>query len=296
MKYEITEGLYCDFFNSLTTSGAQQTQNTITSGGWGKNTNNVKNRNTVAISSGVCTTTRPDRALGYLSWPTFAAILDWLALRPMTELEYEKIARGPNSPVAGEFAWGNAGTIGNVLSFVGSPEDGTETAATALGANVVLGNATFTQGDNYLGTCCRVGPVRAGLFATSSSTRVTSGAGYYGNMELSGNVWEYVVSVGVIWPTATTMFAGTHGDGDISTGGYAKMHNSSPWPGVNSSSFVVSGSFSGLRGSSWFQSSPDRARIADRLYAVAQTNGLVAALDYCGRGVRTYDGTDFATK
>ena len=42
----------------------------------------------------------------FLSWMDLAAYLDWAALRPMTELEFEKICRGPNPPIAGEYVWG----------------------------------------------------------------------------------------------------------------------------------------------------------------------------------------------
>jgi formylglycine-generating enzyme required for sulfatase activity len=34
-------------------------------------------------------------------------LADWLGLRPMTELEYEKAARGVEAPVANEYAWGD---------------------------------------------------------------------------------------------------------------------------------------------------------------------------------------------
>lgn len=41
-----------------------------------------------------------------LSWMDGAVLADWAALRPFTELEFEKAARGPVVPVADEFAWG----------------------------------------------------------------------------------------------------------------------------------------------------------------------------------------------
>jgi hypothetical protein len=92
MKYEITEGLWIAFFNTLT--GTQKSTRDITAAS-GKNSDAVTNRNTIAWSSGDATTTNEDRACSYLSWMDGAAFADWAALRPFTELEFEKIQRGP---------------------------------------------------------------------------------------------------------------------------------------------------------------------------------------------------------
>jgi formylglycine-generating enzyme required for sulfatase activity len=43
--------------------------------------------------------------MNILSWFDVAAYLDWAALRPMTELEFEKVCRGPENRIAGEYAW-----------------------------------------------------------------------------------------------------------------------------------------------------------------------------------------------
>jgi hypothetical protein len=309
MKYEITEGLYVDFINLL--DAVQKAPHDVTCSGSGKKaTTGTLTRNTVTGSlcgGGALSTSRPDRGMGYLSWITFAAMMDWLALRPMTELEYEKMSRGPTSAVPGEFAWGTAGTIRNILSFDMSPEDGTERAATAVDANVNIGNAIFTEGDVYLGSGSWAGPVRAGMFATSSSTRALSGAGYYGNMELTGNLWEYVVSVSMITTrsnatTTQNLFNGVHGDGELgssgSTAGLAGGTTLQYWPGAVGTTnvqaeryYVIRASGAGLRGASFSESSTHRGRTADRYYANLGT--YYSGNNYGGRGVRTYDGTDF---
>ena len=74
--------------------------------------------------------------------------LDWAGLRPMTELEYEKICRGPSAPVAGEYAWGST-TIGTnaLVTFSISPEDGTETITSPSGINAIYDITTFSSGD-----------------------------------------------------------------------------------------------------------------------------------------------------
>ncbi len=75
-----------------------------------------------------------------------AAFLDWDALRPMTELEFEKMSRGPLLPNAGEYIWGNQ-TITAATTISGTTEDGTETITAPANANANYDNTTFTGGD-----------------------------------------------------------------------------------------------------------------------------------------------------
>jgi formylglycine-generating enzyme required for sulfatase activity len=104
MKYEITEGQWAEFVNSLSSVAAREHRD-ITDGTH-KNGDTVRARNTVSCAGTplVCATERPARAVGYLSWMDVAAFLDWAALRPMSELEYEKMARGPVVENNGEYA------------------------------------------------------------------------------------------------------------------------------------------------------------------------------------------------
>jgi formylglycine-generating enzyme required for sulfatase activity len=240
MKYEITEGLWVTFFNTLT--AAQKANRDITSSS-GKGSDSTVYRNTISwTGTGDATTTRPNRAMGYLNWPDLCAIADWAGLRPITELEYEKACRGPTAAVTYEYAWGSA-TATTGLAISGT-ENGTETITTASANYASRWTTAYTGGD--AGT----GPVRAGIFATGSSTRVLAGAGYYGNMELSGNVYEMVVSV---LTSAGRAFDGTSGDGILTTvSGSEGNATNTDWPGINpTSSRGVTGFYgAGMRGDS----------------------------------------------
>jgi hypothetical protein len=54
------------------------------------------------------------------------------------------------------------------------------------------------------------GPLRAEVFATPRSVRASSGASYWGILEMSGNLWEQTITVG---SQAGRRFEGTHGNG-----------------------------------------------------------------------------------
>jgi len=274
MKYEITEGQWVNFFNTLTS--AQKTTRDITAAS-GKNSDLTVNRNTISWSTGDASTTRTDRACGYLSWMDVAAFADWAALRPMTEFEFEKAGRGPIYPVTGGYAWGST-TITAAVTISGT-EDGTETITTS-GANAHYNNTSLLQGDT--GT----GPLRAGIFATSSTnTRAATGASYYGIMELSGNVWERAVTVG---NSSGLSFSGTHGDGILtSTSSFEGNATNLDWPGLDSTNNrgVTGAGGSGLKGGGWSETTVGRLAISSRWKA--GTTDATRASAYGGRAVRT---------
>ena len=288
MKYEITEGQWVDFINTLT--AAQQTNRDITSSAnSGKNADTVLTRNTIAQSgtgTAAASTSRPDRAMTYLGWMDLCAYLDWAALRPMTELEYEKVARGPLMPVSGEYAWGSA-SITAAATISGSLEPGTETISTA-GANANYNNTSLSGGDTFQGSAYQTGPLRGGIFATGSSTRDASGAGYYGVMELSGNVWERTVTVG---NSEGRNFTGSHGDGVlVSVSGYEGNANAAAWPHADTQSSargVTKSDGSGFRGASWADNGS--LTISGRTYGAWRDGSRNNK--YGGHGVRTYDGS-----
>jgi len=240
MKYELTEGQWVAFFNTLS-PGEKSNRDITASTVGGKNSDSIVNRNTVSWDStnvlSDATTTRPDRAVTYISWPDLLAYADWAALRPVTELEYEKAARGKDiTPTVNEYAWGNTtlngAGAGEIYPAAGD-EDGTEQISDG-GANINNNSLSWSSGDGRVGgdAEAQVGPVRAGIFAENSTTRTTSGAGYYGNMELSGNLSEMVVSVG---KDEGRQYLGTHGDGQLSSVTSYEGNATNPdWPGINS--------------------------------------------------------------
>ncbi len=287
LKYEITEGQWVEFVNSLApnnTRGARDLTNSAH-----KNTDSVLFRQTISCSGFplTCATQRPHRPVTYLNWMDIAAFLDWAALRPMTELEFEKISRGPLLAVAGEFAWGTPHfTIATTLSP--DEENGIEVVGNP-GANVHANNTTLTGGDTSLGPEHAQGALRTGIFASFTSNREQSGGGYYGVMELSGNVSEKVVTLGNITGRS---FVGNHGDGYLTTTpGFEGNANVLGWVGVDAQidRGITHNAGSGDRGGCWRDGEAlTKLRISDRSQA-ANPDGVILPCSG-GRGVRTYDG------
>jgi formylglycine-generating enzyme required for sulfatase activity len=197
MKYEISQQQYADFLNCLSSTQAANRYAPTTTF-----------RYTIAGTHPNLAASAPDRACNFINWTDFIAYGDWSGLRPMSELEYEKIARGANqTPVPFECAWGNT-TISPASGFLNS------------GANNETGNA----GSNVASNSLIGGPIRVGAFASATSNRQQAGASYYGVMELSGNLVESTVTVGN--PTGRA-FTGNHGDGNLDVNGDA---NVTAWP------------------------------------------------------------------
>lgn len=284
MKYEITEGQWVDFVNAL--NPIDRSQRDLTDN-LHKNTDSVIYRHTVSCSGSplVCSTARPARALSYLTWMDLCAFLDWAALRPMTELEFEKAARGPSLPIKGQYAWASKDAVA-ATSLSADESLSNEVVTNAL-ANARFGGVLLSGGDASQGIDYQQGPLRVGIFATNDSKRASSGAGYYGIMDLSGNVAEFVVSIG---SDVGLSFTGNHGDGLLTTlNNYQGNADVIGWPGMDLDPLkgVRFGSGSGLRGGSW-NDSFEYLRISDRQNAVY---GKMDAEPYNGgRGVRSYDG------
>lgn len=247
MKHEITQGMYMQFLNTLT---ATQDGNRFPN-------SNGTSRHEISGSAGSRTVGNADRACNFLLWADLTAFADWAALRPISELEFEKAARGPLTPVSAEYAWGTASKT-NCATLSGT-EDGTETCSTGS-ANANFGNTTFTGGDGGSG------PLRAGIFAASTNTRAATGAGFYGNLELTGNIAEMAVTLG---NAVGRGFAGSHGDGEINTNGYATNED---WPGFVFGSGVTGATGQGIRGGGWSDTTNARGEISDRYLAADEVS------------------------
>jgi formylglycine-generating enzyme required for sulfatase activity len=233
MKYEISQQQYVDFLNTLTYT--QQAARTIVAPNSAAGTPALvagnANRNGIDIQTPGTSATVPavyacnlngnstynesddgqHIACNYLSWDDLLAYLAWAALRPMTELEFEKSCRGNQTPVVGELPWGNTSASALALKDlvnIGAAAELADDAAANIHAN-----------SEY-----PFGPVRTGIFATGSSIRSGSGAGYYGNMDLGGNLWERVVTLG---NNTGRAFSGNHGNGTITSSGEADVAG---WP------------------------------------------------------------------
>jgi formylglycine-generating enzyme required for sulfatase activity len=241
MKYEISQGQYADFLNTLPSTTATFRY----LGNFGTNRNRLQTGGTYPNEY---QSNRPDRAQNFLSWHDLCAYLDWAALRPITEMEYEKICRGPG-PSLGEYAWGTTNiTAGTTIGI--TPENGTE-VFTNPNANCTYNNVTYTGGDGGQG------PVRVGIHAkVGSPSRQASGATYYGVLDMSGNVWEMVVMVSTSTGNiGSPAYEGNWGDGELdwATG----RADQTSWPLGNPGGF-------GLRGGSWGNSWYD-LRVSSRI-------------------------------
>ncbi|MEM6261354.1 MAG: SUMF1/EgtB/PvdO family nonheme iron enzyme [Bacteroidota bacterium] len=260
MKYEISQAQYAAFLNTLTQTG----QNNHFPNQFNNNRHRIRNGGT---PPDIYFSDRPDRAANYLSWANLCAYLDWACLRPMSDLEYEKACRG-NGPYLGGYAWGSSDiTEATALT---SPEDGTETTMTP-NANAHFVNNIINGGDGGYG------PYRVGIFATNATTsRLETGATYYGIMEMSGNVWEQCVAVHT--DANILPFTRNWGNGNLNATGFSDV---ATWPYQD----VIAGNttYRVIRGGG-YASAAGNLRVSDRqYYYYGRSNGETTV---GGRGVR----------
>ncbi len=246
MKYELSQGGYRDFLNTLTFAQQQLHTAVIPSSiaGTYALSNSFRNHlriKTTGVSPNLPAVYGCDAnnngifdeaddgetvACNFLNWADHARYLMWAGLRPLTELEYEKAARGIQLPVAGEYAWGNT----NIAALI-------YTLSNPNGSNELVSNATLSPlgNANYNVTYPNApfsGPLRNGIFATATSNRISSGASFYGIMELSGNLMERVITTA---NTQGRLFDGGHGNGYLTNNSTL-----STWPAYNSTLQYVS--------------------------------------------------------
>ena len=281
MKYEISQKGYVDFLNTLKRN---QQSNRVRSN---IATSNVANEYVMATATvpsqrnGIaCLNTIPPApanveffcdlngngipnenadGLGvpcnYLTYEDLTSYLDWAALRPWTEFEFEKCGRGSINPIPNEFAWG--------------------TLVIYLHSGIVnSGQPAEVPGDLFSNATGYGGPLRNGAFARATTNREKSGSGYYGIMDLSGNLFERGVTIG---SNFSRSYTGGHGNGLLSENGNADVVN---WPISPNQHCLFT------RGGSWADSSIEDKRLSDRTYAsqnlIDFTNEAIG-----GRGVRT---------
>jgi hypothetical protein len=203
-------------------------------------------------------------ACNFLSAKLLWAYLDWAALQPMNELEFEKVCRGPSTvspfiPQVDAFVWGTYGISGNYTFTNGgwsSPRTSSEspTAATTS-TGLVIANES-------------AGPRRVGSTNRSSTTRIQSGSSYYGVANMAGNVEEIVVrfSSNASGSSSCIDYNRTaYGDGNINTIiSRSYLCDLDRWP---LEFFCGSGNGSlGTRGGSWATNDPSFFGISNRYY------------------------------
>lgn len=289
MKYEINQGQYMRFLNSL--DFRQQSERFVCSPDAESGTpvlgEGTSSRNALVIlepghapgqpaivgleansdgyANGVYDAS--NRACNRLTWSDLCAYLDWAALRPMSEFEFEKSCRGHIPALAGEFAFGSD-EVSDAESLIadGGPDEGvTDPIAPGSG---LANHGSF----NPSGT----GSLRNGFAAKASTDRLSAGASVYGAMELSGNLWEQLVHCG----SASTTFDHTHGDGNLNADGESDIANWRP----------QSGDCAGHRGGGWQSAIWEEFRdlaVSDRYYIFLNPN-LLRRNTVGGRGVRSF--------
>ncbi|GLR17627.1 SUMF1/EgtB/PvdO family nonheme iron enzyme [Portibacter lacus] len=224
MKYKITAQQYVDFLNCLTrTQQNARTQanlsGTVASNKYVMtNTATVLNRNPIACDVNIGTgpiefyldldDTNPPNSpndganivLNHISVTDIIAYLDWSGLRPMTELEYEKISRGASVlPVADEYAWGTDTRVGaGSITNSGTNQEST--------SNVGISGSLF-----------KLDPLRAGYAATSSSNRTDACATFWGIMDIH-NLGEFMYGV-----ESVNFSQSSYGDGKLDGFGNAAV-------------------------------------------------------------------------
>ncbi|MCE3008117.1 MAG: hypothetical protein LW884_07225 [Bacteroidetes bacterium] len=281
MKYEVSAGQYVDFLNALGSVAAFRFASAF-----------GLFRNTITVGPQGYVSTEPNRANNYMDEADLLSYLDWAALRPMTELEYEKVCKGVGYFPEGGFAWGADVNNLSQLLHLTTPENGTELAdASNANANCHYRGASGSYGISSGGELnvrgplpanadLGSGPVGCGLFARNANeTRLTSGAAYYGAMEMSGNIYELVINI-----TTDGGFVGNHpytgvwGDGQLNA---LALYDQPNWPTENTTGLF------GVRGGSWLEHW-GAALVTARFFCTGAEPGfaMTRVLDGGGRGVR----------
>jgi hypothetical protein len=243
MKYEVTQSAWVDFLNTLTFD--QQRNRTGLAPNSAVNTRIGTGRNWIRVRSveprsgranyglstdGAAGNWNPAENAGHvamfnLSWADAAAYADWAGLRPLTELEFEKMSRGFIQSTPNEYVWGSA---------MMAPISATVTLNNLNKANEVQARPTLTAMGNVRtspdGSATHSHwPMRVGAFAIPNvSSRLEAGATFYGIMNANDNVAERYVNVSTPQGRA---FTGEHGDGRLNGSGSANVFN---WPGEDS--------------------------------------------------------------
>lgn len=167
-------------------------------------------------------------ACNFMSVNDMLAYADWVGLRPLSELEYEKISRRPfpTIPLPHEYAWNTT----NITPPTGIDKPGTNNE-TAIGGNA-----------NYGGVPAIGGPLRAGAFAVGKANQEQAGVGFYGAMDLCGNLSEIYYNFNTLGRKFNAFTDYSHGDGYLNNSGTSDVAISY-WPNGADAFALRGGSF-----------------------------------------------------
>lgn len=303
MKYEVTQKQYCDFLNTLSRSSqviyAPNTGSGLTVGN-GSLTNaqrgafltwstQVANRNGIRVTGPtgnsattidvskpvtfVCDLNQDNApnslddgmsvACNFLRVELLYGFLDWAALRPMNDFEYEKIARGPSvSPpyvqIGNELVWGlpNNGSnhtfSGNTMFFPGQAQE----VPTLSGNGLVWANINSPAG-----------PRRVGGTHGAAADRNTAGSSFYGVADMAGNVEEIVVRLTQGTSNQPTYTRDSYGDGKLNS-----AYTALDWP---TSWLPASAGVTG-KGGSWLSTTAAHLQTSTRFSSRTSSTGTTA--------------------
>lgn len=269
MKYELTQEQYVTFLNQL----PRPAQYGRTIGGYldklhegeyvfGDNRTTASHRNGIImhernINSGLpyvfaCNLNPADLpngqadgqtvACNYLSVADMLSYAEWTGLRPISEMEYEKMCRGkyPSLPTAGEYAWeGTDATKMTSFTSGGTENEGIPGSSANINININADNSGTVKG-----------PVRVGLFSRGNKRNVT-GNSFFGISDLSGNLSEIYCDATLY---GRQLKRSVNGSGEVEENGDARVADSN-WPRRVEAY--------GVRGGDW-NSALTYARVSDR--------------------------------
>lgn len=229
MKYEITQQQFLDLLNSLTQIQQENLISTSIYSNTGKSalSSTFSNRNGIALERPSYNAVPAQYGLdlnqngiynedvdgatiacNFLNHQMIFAYLDWAALRPITELEFEKACRGPKQPIEQEFAWGTNLAV-----------DAKTIINAGLNIESVLEKGSLNEGLSNQNYSPFQSPLRTGFASTKDNvSRVAAGAGYYGALDLTGNLWELCLA---LHHNNSFEFSNQSGDGILDNNGFS---------------------------------------------------------------------------